>query len=165
MNNHVQPTFFIFNNSIQFKFICIALFTMQIVAKQLYRKLRFYIIFSNSLSVVWMQRYHFFRTDPIPKILSIGRYRSNPIPAQFFFFLNQCRISILLCVDLIVTLLCVKHNLLQCFSTGGSKVLGMQPHSGSRDRSEWVADCTAKRNDINSKKRNPKCFSDARLLF
>ncbi len=69
---------------IQFKFICITLFTMQIVAKQLYRKLRFYIIFSNSLSVVWMQRYHFFRTDPIPKILSIGRYRSNPIPAQFF---------------------------------------------------------------------------------
>ncbi len=26
--------------------------------------------------------------------------------------LNRCRISILLCVDLIVTLLCVKHNLL-----------------------------------------------------
>ncbi len=32
-----------------------------------------------------MQRYHFFRTNLIPKILSICRYRSNPIPAQFFF--------------------------------------------------------------------------------
>ncbi len=54
-------------------------------------------------------------------------------------FFNQCRISILLCVDLIVSLLCVKHNLLQCFSTGGSR-LGMQPKSGWRDRSEWVLD-------------------------
>ncbi len=34
---------------------------------------------------------------------------------QRWFFLNQCRISILLCVDLIVTLMCVKHNLLQVF--------------------------------------------------
>ncbi len=37
-----------------------------------------------------MQRYHFFRTNPIPRILRIGRYRSNPIPAQVFiltFFL------------------------------------------------------------------------------
>ncbi len=31
------------------------------------------------------------------------------------FFLNQCRTSILLCDDLNVTLLCVKHNLLQVF--------------------------------------------------
>ncbi len=28
-----------------------------------------------------MQRYHSFRTDPIPKILRIGRVRSDPIPA------------------------------------------------------------------------------------
>ncbi len=35
-----------------FKFICTTLFTMQIVAKQLYRKLHFYIIISNSLSLV-----------------------------------------------------------------------------------------------------------------
>ncbi len=54
-------------------------------------------------------------------------------PAQVF--------SILLCVDPIVTLLCVKHNLLQCFSTGQSKVLGKQPKSGLRDRSERVTDC------------------------
>ncbi len=38
--------------SIQFKFICIALFMIQIVAKQLCRKLSFYNIFSSSLSVV-----------------------------------------------------------------------------------------------------------------
>ncbi len=65
----------------------------------------------------------------------------RPIPSQFdtsavFFFFYQCRTSILLCVDLIVTLLCVKHNLLQCFSTGGSNVLGMQLKSWSQDRSE-----------------------------
>ncbi len=57
-----------------------------------------------------MQRYHFFRTNPIQKILSIGRFWSDPIPAQFF--LNQCRIAILLCADLIITLLCVKTQLL-----------------------------------------------------
>ncbi len=61
-----------------------------------------------------MQRYNFFRSDT--NILRIGRYAAQ------FFILNECRISILLCVDLIVTLLCVKHNLLQCFSTGRSKV-------------------------------------------
>ncbi len=33
-----------------------------------------------------MQQYHFFRSDPIQKILSIGQFRSDPIPAQFFFF-------------------------------------------------------------------------------
>ncbi len=40
--------------------------------------------------VLGMQQYHFFRTDPIQKILSIGRYRSrsDPIPVQFFFFIN-----------------------------------------------------------------------------
>ncbi len=54
-------------NSIQFKFICIALFMMQVIAKQLYRKLSFYIIFSNSLSVVtvklmsiWQKCFFFF---------------------------------------------------------------------------------------------------------
>ncbi len=32
---------------------------------------------------------HFFRTDPIPDILRIGRYRSNPIPVFFCgFFIN-----------------------------------------------------------------------------
>ncbi len=36
-----------------------------------------------------MQRYHFFRTDPIPNILRIGRYRSNPIQRSFFFFLSM----------------------------------------------------------------------------
>ncbi len=107
---------------------------------------------------IGMQRYHFLRTNPIPKIV---RYRSKTIPAQFFV-LNQCRIYILLCVEPIVTLLRVKYNLLQCFSTGRSKVLGMQPKSGSRGRSEWVADYTQpkKRHQFYS-----NCFSDARLLF
>ncbi len=75
------------------------------------------------------------------------------------------RISIILCVDPIVTLLCVKHNILQCFSTGWSKVR-MQPKSGLQDRSERVQMqiVYSQRNDIN-KKRNSKCFSDARLLF
>ncbi len=57
------------------------------------------------------------RSDLIPKILRIGRYQSDT-SAVFFFFSNQCRISLLFCVDLIVTFLCVKHNLFQCFSTG-----------------------------------------------
>ncbi len=52
-----------------------------------------------------MQRYHFFRSDPIQKILSINHFRSE---SQFFFinveFLYYC-----------VTLLCVKHNLLDNF--------------------------------------------------
>ncbi len=89
---------------------------------------------------------HFFRTDPIPQNLRISRYRSNPIPAHFFLFILffmyfKYIISILLCVDPIVTLLCVKRNLLQCLSTGRSKVLGMLLKSGLRDHSESVADC------------------------
>ncbi len=43
-------------NSIQFKFICIALFMIQIVAKQLYKNLSFYNIFSSSLSEVTISR-------------------------------------------------------------------------------------------------------------
>ncbi len=58
-----------------------------------------------------------------------------------FFFLYVTITSILLCVDPIVTLLCVKHNILKCFSSGRSKVLGMQPKRELRDRSERVADC------------------------
>ncbi len=56
-----------------------------------------------------MQRYHFFRSDPIQKILSIGQFRSDQILALFFFFIN---------VEFLyfcVTLLCVKHNLLDNF--------------------------------------------------
>ncbi len=63
-----------------------------------------------------------------------------------------------------VTLLCVKHNLLQCFSAGGSKVMGMQPRSGSRDRSEWSRIVYSQRNNIN-KKSNSKCFSDATFIL
>ncbi len=37
---------------------------------------------------------------------------TDPNRYQHSFFFNRCRISILLCVDLIVTLLCVKHSLL-----------------------------------------------------
>ncbi len=54
-----------------------------------------------------MQRYHFFRSDPIQKILSIAD--SDPILAHFFFFIN---IEFLY---FCVTLLCVKHNLLDNF--------------------------------------------------
>ncbi len=45
-------------------------------------------------SILGMQRYHFFRSDPIQKILSIGRFRSDPSAVFFFFY--QCRVSILL---------------------------------------------------------------------
>ncbi len=55
-----------------------------------------------------MQRYHFFRSDPIQKILSIGRYWSDPILAQFFFFFLINVEFLYFCF----TLLCVKHNLL-----------------------------------------------------
>ncbi len=34
-----------------------------------------------------MQRYHIFRTDPIPQILRIGRYQSDTTVFFFFFFL------------------------------------------------------------------------------
>ncbi len=44
-------------------------------------------------------------------------------------------------------------------------MLGIQPKSGSRDRSEWVTDCLQAKNDIINKTRNSKCFSDATLLF
>ncbi len=52
--------------SIQFKFICIALFTLQIVAKQLYRKLSFYNIFINiNLFCIFriLKRYHSFHNN------------------------------------------------------------------------------------------------------
>ncbi len=54
----------------------------------------------NFLPVIRDATIPFFqiRSDPIQKILSIGRFRSDPILAQFFFFfINQCRVSILLC--------------------------------------------------------------------
>ncbi len=46
------------------------------------------------------------------------KLEDRPIPIQSdkrvfcFCFFYQCRVSILLCVDLMVTTLCVKHNLL-----------------------------------------------------
>ncbi len=55
-----------------------------------------------------MQRYHFFRSDPIQKILSIAD--SDPILAQIFFFFINIEF-----LYLCVTLLCVKHNLLDNF--------------------------------------------------
>ncbi len=56
-----------------------------------------------------MQRYHFFRSDPIQKILSIGQIRSDPILAQVFFcFVFKSMWSFYTSVSL----LCVKHNLL-----------------------------------------------------
>ncbi len=57
-------------------------------------------------SILGMLRYHFFRSDPIQKILSIGRFRSDPSAVFFFFFLNVEFLYFCL------TLLCVKHNLL-----------------------------------------------------
>jgi len=51
-----------------------------------------------------------FVSDPIRS----RKWWVSPIPIRYsaVVLFNQCRISILLCVDLIVTLLCVKHNLL-----------------------------------------------------
>ncbi len=84
-----------------------------------------------------MQWYNFFRTDAIPKIPRIGRYRSNQ-STVFFFLINVEFLYISLTWS---PFFCVLNNLLQCFSTGESKVLGMQPKSGSRDRSKSLADC------------------------
>ncbi len=56
-----------------------------------------------------MQRYHFFRSDPIQKILSIAD--SDPILEQVFFIFFINIEFLYLCV----TLLCVKHNLLDNF--------------------------------------------------
>ncbi len=103
-----------------------------------------YVCMCVCVYILGMQRYHFFRTDPIRKI---GRSAdTNPIPAQFYFiFINVEFLYFSVLTRL--SLFCVKHSLLQCFSTGGSKVLGMQPKSGSRGRSEWVTDsiCPKKR--------------------
>ncbi len=78
-----------------------------------------------------MQRYHFSELIRYQKCW--GSADTDPTRYQCsFFFFYQCRISMLLCV---------KHNLLKYFSTGRSTVLGMQPKSGSRDRSECVVDC------------------------
>ncbi len=60
------------------------------------------------MSVLGMQRYHFFRSDPIQKILSIGQFRSDPSAGFFYLFFIE---FLYFCV----TLLCVKHNLLDNF--------------------------------------------------
>lgn len=65
---------------------------------------------TTGVNLGMQQRYNFFRTDEIWKILSVCRYRSDSMPAKSS--LNQCRISIPLCDDLIITLLSVKHNIL-----------------------------------------------------
>ncbi len=60
-----------------------------------------------------MQRYHFFRSDPIQKILSIADsdpIRSDPSAGFFFFFFIYVEF-----LYFCVTLLCVKHNLLDNF--------------------------------------------------
>ncbi len=41
---------------------------------------------SSLVPILGMQRYHFFRSDPIQKILSIGQFRSDPSAVFFFFF-------------------------------------------------------------------------------
>ncbi len=81
-----------------------------------------------------------------------GSDDTNPIQRSFFFFINVEFLYFSMLTW--SSLFCVKHNLLQCFSNGGSKV---QPKSGSRI-------VYSQRNDIN-KKLNSKCFSDAGLLF
>ncbi len=58
-----------------------------------------------------MQRYHFFRSDPIQKILSIGRFRSD---RRFIFIIIIFFINVEF-LYFCVTLLCVKHNLLDNF--------------------------------------------------
>ncbi len=52
------------------------------------------------------------RSDPIQKILSIGQFRSDPILAQFFFFFFFINVEFLY---FCVTLLCVKHKLIDNF--------------------------------------------------
>ncbi len=49
--------------------------------------------------------------DPIPKILSICRYRYRSDTAQFFFK-SVYDFYISVCVDLLITRLCITHNLL-----------------------------------------------------
>ncbi len=58
-----------------------------------------------------MARYHFFRTDtdPIPKILSICRYRYRSNTSTVFLK-SVYNFYITVCVDLLITLLCFTHN-------------------------------------------------------
>ncbi len=68
---------------------------------------------SRNCMELGMQRYHFFRSDPIQKIQSIGQFRSDPSAGFFlllFFFLINVEF-----LYFCVTLLCVKHNLLDNF--------------------------------------------------
>ncbi len=70
----------------------------------------FFKILLNTFPLkIVLARYHFFRTDtdPILKILSIYRYRSDTSTV----FLNQCRFSISQCVLTCSSLFCVLHTI------------------------------------------------------
>ncbi len=62
-----------------------------------------------------MQWYHFFRADPIQKILSIGQFRSDPTDTSaIFFFINVKFLYFcvtLLCVNLLDNLILMKNNM------------------------------------------------------
>ncbi len=90
-------------------------------------------------------RYRKFRessdTDPI-------RYQRSFI-CLFFY---QCNLEFLyFSVEPIVALLCVKHNLLQCFSTGRSKVLVCSPEVGRETVLSGSRIVYSQRNDIINK--------------
>ncbi len=52
--NQTWPFYLINDCSIQFKFICIVLFTIQIVAKRIYRKLSFHNIFTYCRNLIYL---------------------------------------------------------------------------------------------------------------
>ncbi len=81
---------------------------------------------------------------------------NRPIPIQSdtsaVLFFYQCNLEFLyFSVEPIVALLCVKHNLLQCFSTGRSKVLVCSPEVGHETVLSGSRIVYSQRNDIINK--------------
>ncbi len=94
--------------------------------------------------ILGMQRYHFFRTDPIRYRKFWGSADTNPIRSSLFCVLNTIYYSVSQLV--------------------GQKCWVCSPKVGCETVLRGLRIVYSQRNNIN-KKRNSKCFSDARLLF
>ncbi len=114
------------------------------------------------------------RPIPIHSDTNPFRYQSIPIPAQFFFII----IILLLCLFFLCnleflyfsvltrsSLFCILNTIYYSVSQlVGQKCWVCSPKVGRETVLSGSRIIYSQRNDIN-KKRNSKCFSDARLLF
>ncbi len=120
-----------FNSSFQFKCICIALFTIQTVAKQLYRKLSFYNIFSCSLSAVTMSSWCTIGRNVWQKSVNdVIKQRVNTINSNHYMLQSSSQLNLVV--------LCVVSGLASSEVLWGVGIISFQVFGHLRSFKGWI---------------------------